>query len=45
MYYPIVANRSLGSKIWDVDGNEYVDVMMGLGINLLAITHLLSKKL
>jgi len=34
MYYPIVANRSLGSKIWDVDGNEYVDVMMGLGINL-----------
>lgn len=33
MYYPIVANRSLGSKIWDVDGNEYVDVMMGLGIN------------
>ncbi len=34
MYYPIVANRSLGSRIWDVDGNEYVDVMMGLGINL-----------
>lgn len=34
MYYPIVANRSMGSKIWDVDGNEYVDVMMGLGINL-----------
>jgi len=34
MYYPIVANCSLGSKIWDVDGNEYVDVMMGLGINL-----------
>jgi glutamate-1-semialdehyde 2,1-aminomutase len=34
MYYPIVANRSLGSKIWDVDGNQYVDVMMGLGINL-----------
>ncbi|BAY34390.1 aminotransferase class-III [Nostoc carneum NIES-2107] len=34
MYYPIVANHSSGSKIWDVDGNEYVDVMMGLGINL-----------
>lgn len=34
MYYPIVASRSVGSKIWDVDGNEYVDVMMGLGINL-----------
>ncbi|MBD2385760.1 aspartate aminotransferase family protein [Cylindrospermum sp. FACHB-282] len=34
MYYPIVAKRSLGSKIWDVDDNEYVDLMMGLGINL-----------
>lgn len=34
LYYPLVASRSLGSKIWDVDGNEYVDVMMGLGINL-----------
>lgn len=34
MYYPIVANHSLGSKVWDVDGNEYIDVVMGLGINL-----------
>ncbi|MBW4602150.1 MAG: aspartate aminotransferase family protein [Calothrix sp. FI2-JRJ7] len=34
MYYPIIAQRSLGAKIWDVDDNEYVDLMMGLGINL-----------
>lgn len=34
MCYPIVAKKSLGSKIWDVDGNEYVDVVMGFGINL-----------
>ena len=34
IYYPIVAKQSLGSKIWDVDGNEYIDLMMGLGINL-----------
>ncbi|MDF5719770.1 MAG: aspartate aminotransferase family protein [Rhizonema sp. PD37] len=32
--YPIVVKRSLGSKVWDVDGNEYVDLMMGLGVNL-----------
>lgn len=32
--YPIVAKRSLGSRIWDVDGNEYIDLMMGLGVNL-----------
>ena len=34
MVYPIVAARSSGSKIWDVDGNEYVDVTMGFGVNL-----------
>ncbi len=34
MFYPIVAKRSLGSKIWDVDGNEYIDVSMGFGVNL-----------
>lgn len=34
MLYPIVGKRSLGSRIWDVDGNEYVDLMMGFGVNL-----------
>jgi amino acid adenylation domain-containing protein len=29
--YPIVADRSKGSKIWDVDGNEYVDLVNGYG--------------
>lgn len=33
MVFPIVAERSSGSKIWDVDGNEYVDVTMGFGVN------------
>src|SRR4029079_3458157 len=34
LIYPIVANRSEGSKIWDVDGNEYVDVTLGFGLGL-----------
>ena len=34
MCYPIVAKKSCGSRIWDVDENEYVDVTMGFGINL-----------
>ncbi len=34
MLYPIVGRRSMGSKIWDVDGNEYIDLMMGFGANL-----------
>ncbi|ACB52393.1 aminotransferase class-III, putative glutamate-1-semialdehyde aminotransferase [Crocosphaera subtropica ATCC 51142] len=32
--YPIIIERSKGPKIWDIDGNEYVDILMGLGINL-----------
>ncbi|MBA3429722.1 MAG: aminotransferase class III-fold pyridoxal phosphate-dependent enzyme, partial [Actinobacteria bacterium] len=32
--YPIVADRSAGSKLWDIDGNEYLDVAMGFGVNL-----------
>lgn len=31
MVYPIVSTRSKGSKIWDLDGNEYVDITMGFG--------------
>ena len=32
MVYPIVSVRSAGSKIWDIDGNEYVDVTNGFGM-------------
>jgi iturin family lipopeptide synthetase A len=33
--YPIVCRRSSGSKIWDIDGNEYIDIAMGYGISFL----------
>jgi amino acid adenylation domain-containing protein len=29
--YPLVVARGAGSHIWDVDGNEYVDLTMGFG--------------
>lgn len=29
--YPIVTDRSRGSRIWDVDGNEYIDFTNGYG--------------
>src|SRR4028119_520378 len=32
--YNIVGKRSSGSKIWDVDGNEYIDLIMGYGVNI-----------
>ena len=35
LFYPIVAKRSQGSHLWDVDGNEYIDLLMGFGVNLL----------
>lgn len=31
MVYPIVSARSSGAKLWDIDGNEYVDLIMGFG--------------
>jgi amino acid adenylation domain-containing protein len=32
--YQIVIGRSKGSRVWDLDGNEYVDVLNGFGMNL-----------
>jgi amino acid adenylation domain-containing protein/natural product biosynthesis luciferase-like monooxygenase protein len=48
--YPIVSQRTAGSKLWDVDGNEYVDFVMGFGTNLLGhsppfITAAIEKQL
>ena len=31
MQYLIIAEQAIGSKIWDVDGNEYLDISMGFG--------------
>ncbi len=35
LVYPIVINRSLGSRVWDIDGNEYIDMINGFGSNFL----------
>lgn len=35
MVYPIIINRSKGSRLWDVDGNEYIDALNGFGSNML----------
>ena len=32
--YQIVIQRSKGSRMWDLDDNEYVDVLSGFGMNL-----------
>ncbi|MDM0115085.1 amino acid adenylation domain-containing protein [Variovorax sp. J22R133] len=32
--YQVVVEKSKGSRLWDLDGNEYVDVLNGFGMNL-----------
>ena len=31
LQYPIHTQRAAGARVWDVDGNEYVDITMGFG--------------
>jgi glutamate-1-semialdehyde aminotransferase/acyl carrier protein len=33
--YPIVIQKSKGSRLWDIDGNEYIDLLNGFGPNFL----------
>jgi amino acid adenylation domain-containing protein len=35
LVYPIVAERSEGAQIWDLDGNAYIDLLGCFGANLL----------
>jgi amino acid adenylation domain-containing protein len=44
LVYPIVVNRSKGSKLWDIDGNEYIDVLNGFGSNMLGYQPDVVKK-
>jgi len=32
--YPLVVDRSAGSRLWDLDGNEYVDALNGFGSSM-----------
>ena len=32
--YQLVIERSRGSRLWDIDGNEYIDVLSGFGMSL-----------
>jgi amino acid adenylation domain-containing protein len=31
LVYPLICDRSSGSRVWDVDGNEYIDLVNGYG--------------
>jgi len=36
---PIIADRAEGLKIWDTDGNEYLDLLGGIAVNVLGHSH------
>ena len=36
---PIFVDRGLGSRVWDVDGNEYVDFHNGFGVMVVGHAH------
>jgi amino acid adenylation domain-containing protein len=42
--YPLVVNKSAGSRLWDLDGNEYIDVLNGFGSSLLGHQPALIKE-
>lgn len=31
MVYPLVVKKSSGNRLWDIDGNEYIDALNGFG--------------
>ena len=35
LVYSVVVNKSKGSRLWDIDGNEYIDALNGFGSNML----------
>ena len=37
--YPVVMERGEGSMLFDIDGNRYLDMMGGLGVNALGHAH------
>ncbi len=50
MVYQVVVTRSSGSKLWDIDGNEYIDLLNGFGPSFLGhspdfITDVLKEQL
>jgi glutamate-1-semialdehyde 2,1-aminomutase len=37
--YPVYLKRGSGSRVWDVDGTEYVDFHGGFGVNVVGHAH------
>ena len=38
-YYPLAVDRAQGSRIWDLDGNEFIDFLTGAAVNNIGHSH------
>ena len=38
--WPIYVERGEGSRVWDVDGHEYIDFHNGFGVMCLSLIHI-----
>lgn len=37
--YPIVLEKGKGTRVWDVEGNEYIDLLAGIAVNSVGHNH------
>ncbi len=37
--YPLILSHGKGSRVWDMEGNEYVDVLAGIAVNCIGHAH------
>ncbi len=37
--YPVTLERGEGARVWDVEGNEYIDALGGIAVNALGHNH------
>ncbi len=37
--YPIVLEKGNGSRVWDIEGNEYIDLLAGIAVNSVGHNH------
>lgn len=37
--YPLVLERGRGSRVWDVEGNEYIDALAGIAVTSVGHSH------
>lgn len=44
LQYTIIADAAKGSRIWDIDGNEYIDFAMGFGVFFMGHNHPVIRK-